>query len=116
MIKGIILLTVFVVIAFFVGKLVTKVKLPSILGWLLTGMIIGPHALNWMTQGLLDSNWFHILSNVGEVTAGMLIGTELILREIKKSGKQIVTITIFEGLITFIIVAIAFFFVEDIPM
>lgn len=116
MIKGIILLTVFVVIAFFVGKLVTKVKLPSILGWLLTGMIIGPHALNWMTQGLLDSNWFHILSNVGEVTAGMLIGTELILREIKKSGKQIVTITIFEGLITFIIVAITFFFVEDIPM
>ena len=113
MIKGIILLTVFVVIAFFVGKLVTKVKLPSILGWLLTGMIIGPHALNWMTQGLLDSNWFHILSNVGEVTAGMLIGTELILREIKKSGKQIVTITIFEGLI---IVAITFFFVEDIPM
>lgn len=116
MIQGIILLLVFVIIAFFVGKLVAKFKLPSILGWLLTGMIIGPHALNWMTQGLMDSNWFHVLSNIGEVTAGMLIGTELILREIKKSGKQIVTITIFEGMVTFIVVAIAFFFVEDVPM
>lgn len=116
MIQGIILLLLFVIIAFFVGKLVAKFKLPSILGWLLTGMIIGPHALNWMTQGLMDSNWFHVLSNIGEVTAGMLIGTELILREIKKSGKQIVTITIFEGMVTFIVVAIAFFFVEDVPM
>lgn len=116
MIQGIILLLLFVIIAFFVGKLVSKFKLPSILGWLVTGMIIGPHALNWMTEGLRDSTWFHILSNIGEVTAGMLIGTELILREIKKSGKQIVTITIFEGMITFIVVAIAFFFVEDIPM
>lgn len=116
MIKGIILLLLFVIIAFLVGKLVTKVKLPSILGWLLTGMIIGPHALNFMTQDLMDSNWFHVLSNIGEVTAGMLIGTELILREIKKSGKQIVTITICEGIITFIVVATTFFFVEDIPM
>ena len=116
MIQGIILLLLFVIIAFFVGKLVSKFKLPSILGWLVTGMITGPHALNWMTEGLRDSTWFHILSNIGEVTAGMLIGTELILREIKKSGKQIVTITIFEGMITFIVVAIAFFFVEDIPM
>ncbi|MBM6838214.1 cation:proton antiporter, partial [Clostridium saudiense] len=116
MIKGIILLASFVVIAFFVGKLVSKAKLPSILGWLLTGMIIGPHALNWMTEGLMDSNWFHILSSIGEVTAGMLIGTELILREIKKSGKQIVTITMFEGIVTFIVVAITFFLVADIPM
>ena len=116
MIKGIILLCIFVVIATFVGKLVSKIHLPSILGWLLTGMIIGPHALNWMTQGLMDATWFHILSNIAEVTAGMLIGTELILREIKKSGKQIVTITMFEGVVTFIVVAVTFFFVEDVPM
>ncbi|MEG2291468.1 MAG: cation:proton antiporter [Clostridium sp.] len=116
MIKGIILLCLFVFIATFIGKLVSKIHLPSILGWLLTGMIIGPHALNWMTQGLMDATWFHVLSNIAEVTAGMLIGTELILREIKKSGKQIVTITMFEGMVTFIVVTIAFFFIEDIPM
>ena len=44
MIKGIILLALFTGIALVVGKLVSKLNLPSILGWLITGMVIGPHA------------------------------------------------------------------------
>lgn len=42
-------------IAFLAGKLVSKVKLPSILGWLITGMVLGPHALSLMNQELLDA-------------------------------------------------------------
>ncbi|MCI9071684.1 MAG: hypothetical protein HFH80_02540 [Lachnospiraceae bacterium] len=33
-------------IAFLVGKLVTKLKLPSILGWLIAGMALVPHAFS----------------------------------------------------------------------
>lgn len=116
MIKGIILLIIFTIIAFIIGKLVSKLKLPSILGWLITGMIIGPHALNWMNSSIMDTQWYHILTNIGEVLVGMLIGTELIIEELKKSGKQIVTICLFEGMIAFILVAIAFFIFADIPM
>ena len=32
-------------LAFVAGKLMTKIKMPSILGWLIIGMIFGPHAL-----------------------------------------------------------------------
>ena len=39
------------VLAFGVGKLVARLGLPSILGWLITGMALGPHAL-----GLLQSD------------------------------------------------------------
>ncbi|MGL5351914.1 MAG: cation:proton antiporter, partial [Clostridium sp.] len=116
MIKGIILLVIFTILAFLVGKVVAKAKLPSILGWLLTGMIIGPHALNWMNSSIIDTNWFHILINIGEVLAGVLIGSELILKELKKSGKQIVIITLFEGMATFILVTIAFFVLGDVPI
>ncbi len=35
-----------VALAFVVGKLVSKLKLPSILGWLIAGMILGPHGLS----------------------------------------------------------------------
>jgi predicted Kef-type K+ transport protein len=42
-------------IAYLVGKLVSKVRLPSILGWLLTGMILGPHAFGLMNNALLDA-------------------------------------------------------------
>ncbi len=34
-----------VIVAFFLGKLISKVKLPAILGWLIAGMILGPHAV-----------------------------------------------------------------------
>lgn len=42
-------------IAFLAGKLVSKIKLPSILGWLITGMFLGPHALSLVNQELLDA-------------------------------------------------------------
>lgn len=115
MIRGIVLLTIFTILALLMGKLVSKIKLPSILGWLITGMVIGPYALNWMNSSIMDAQWFHILSSAGEVLVGMLIGTELILEELKKSGKQLVTICIFEGMVAFILVAVAFFIFTDIP-
>lgn len=34
-----------VAVALFMGKLISKVKLPAILGWLIAGMILGPHAV-----------------------------------------------------------------------
>lgn len=116
MIKGIVLLVLFITLALLMGKLVSKIHLPAILGWLLTGMIIGPHALNWMDSSIIDAQWFHILSNIGEVFVGMLIGTELILKELKKSGKQILIICLFEGITAFIFVSVAFFIFADIPM
>ena len=41
------------------GKLVSKLKLPAILGWLLTGMVLGPHALGLVDQALLDAEWYN---------------------------------------------------------
>ena len=40
MLKELILLAIFICIGIVIGKLVTRFKLPAILGWLLTGMII----------------------------------------------------------------------------
>lgn len=37
-------------LAFFAGKLISKVKLPSILGWLIAGMILGSHGISLMDQ------------------------------------------------------------------
>ena len=47
-----------IAIAFLAGKLISKLKLPSILGWLIAGMIIGPHAVNLLGNSVLDSKWF----------------------------------------------------------
>lgn len=112
-------LVVFVVIAMLVGKLVSKLKLPAILGWLITGIIIGPHALGWLSQSLLDSTWFKIVVGIVQVGIGLLIGTELIWEEIKNFGKQIVIICFAEAFSTFFVVSFCFgviFLLSGIPL
>lgn len=106
-------------IAFLVGKLISKVKLPSILGWLLTGMILGPHALSLMNQQLLDAHWYQTLIHILECAVGLMIGTELVWNKIKRSGKAIVITTLTQSLGTFLIVSIVFgvvFYVSHIPV
>lgn len=44
-----------IILAFFAGKLISKVKLPSILGWLIAGMILGPHGISLMDAEILDA-------------------------------------------------------------
>ena len=46
------------VLAMLAGKLVSKIKLPSILGWLIIGMLFGPHAFGLIRQPVLDAMWY----------------------------------------------------------
>lgn len=108
-----------VAIAFFVGKLVSKIKLPAILGWLLTGMILGPHALGLVNTALLDAHWYETIINVLECVVGLLIGTELVWKNIKKTGSQIIVTTLTQSLGTFIVVTLAFgiiFYFTNVPI
>ncbi|MFR1707363.1 MAG: cation:proton antiporter [Clostridium sp.] len=97
-----------VVIAFFIGKLVSKIKLPAILGWLLTGMILGPHALGIVNDAALNAQWYEPIMHILECVVGLLIGTELVWKKIKKSGKQIIVTTLTQSLGTFFIVSLVF--------
>ncbi len=106
-------------IAFVAGKLISKLKLPSILGWLIAGMLIGPHALNLLGGSVLDSQWFGILESILECTFGLMIGTELIWKQMKKAGPQILVTTITESLGTFLVVSLVFgviFWFAGIPL
>ena len=88
-------------IAFFVGKAATKIKLPAILGWLVTGMILGSHLFGILGESLLSSQWYHVTVNLFECTLGLMIGTELIWKTMKSAGKQIFVTTLTESLGTF---------------
>ena len=108
-----------IAIAFVCGKLVSKLKLPSILGWLIAGMVLGPHAVNLLSDSLLNAGWYTITEIILECTVGLMIGTELIWNQIKKSGKQIVVTTITESLGTFIVVSLVFgviFYFTGVPI
>ena len=97
-----------IMIAFAAGKLVARLKLPSILGWLIAGMIIGPHAVGLLSASVLDAPWFGVLESVFECLFGLMIGTELIWKRMKKAGPQILITTITESLGTFLVVSLVF--------
>lgn len=97
-----------IVIAFAFGKVMQKVKMPAILGWLIAGMALGPYALNVLSLELTALPWYHVLLEIFEAFVGIMIGSELIIRNLKKSGKQILVIAAMEALMTFVVVSAAF--------
>lgn len=106
-------------IAIAVGKLLTLIKLPSILGWLITGMIFGPHAVSLINQTILDSQWYQITVHLLECSVGLMIGTELVWSKLKRSGKSIVITTLTQSLGTFLVVSAAFsivFAIAGVPI
>ncbi len=112
-------LLVAVMIALLAGKLISKLKLPAVLGWLIVGMAIGPYALNLLSNSVLDAQWFEVTESLCECVFGLMIGTELIWNKMKKSGTQIVVTTLTESLGTFVFVSLVFgviFWFTDIPI
>lgn len=105
--------------AVIIGKLVSKVKLPAILGWLIAGMLLGPHALNILNQGIIDKEMYQVVVHIFECAVGLMIGTELVWKKIKASGSQIMITTLTQSLGTFLVVSLVFgvcFYFMNIPL
>lgn len=94
--------------AWALGRLLSRLKLPSILGWLIAGMLLGPHGLKLMTGALTGAAWYQTLIHVLECAVGLMIGTELVWKRIKKSGASIIVTTLTQSLGTFLLVSAVF--------
>lgn len=96
------------ILAFFVGKLMTKLKMPAILGWLIAGMILGPHALGLMPQAVMDSVWYSPVITWMQCAFGLMLGTELIWKRLKSYGRALILTTLSQSLGTFAVVSLMF--------
>ena len=107
------------VLAFTVGKLITKIKMPSILGWLIVGMLFGPHALRLLPQDVLTAGWYQTIVMWMQCGFGVMLGTELIWKKLKRSGKALIVTTLTQSLGTFAVVSLAFgivFALANVPV
>lgn len=106
-------------IAFVIGKLVSKIKLPSILGWLIAGMLLGPYAFSLIPADLIKAEGYQDIIHVLECAVGLMIGTELVWRRMKQYGKALIITTLSQSLCTFLLVSAAFsvvFALCDVPV
>ncbi|MGN0478164.1 MAG: cation:proton antiporter [Hominenteromicrobium sp.] len=108
-----------VCIAFVVGRLAARVKLPAILGWLVTGVVFGPYLAGVVTFDIVNADAYKIFIKVVECFAGVMIGREILFKKLARTGRQIVGITFVQSIGTFLFVSLVFavvFLIMDIPV
>lgn len=106
-------------VALVVGKLVSKIKLPAILGWLITGIVFGPYLAQLVTLSATETIWYKTVIKIFECFAGVMIGREIIFKKLARSGKQIIGITFIQSVGTFLFVSLVFavtFLIARIPV
>ena len=78
------------------AKVANLVKLPNVTGYLIAGLVAGPNFLNLLTREMTSN-----ISIIVSVALGFIafsIGNEFKISHIKKIGKKVILITIFESL------------------
>ncbi len=119
MITGILRVFAMICVASVCGKLITKLRLPAILGWLIAGIVFGPYLAGVVTADITGSLWYKVTIKFFECFAGVMIGREIIFKKIASSGKQIIGITFVQSIGTFLFVSAVFavvFLLSDIPV
>jgi Kef-type K+ transport system membrane component KefB len=100
---------------FYLGRTVKFIKLPSIIGFMIAGVILGPSLL-----GILDAEMQDKLSFITEVALSFVavsIGLELSFAGLKKQGPAIVVIILTESFLAFGLVSVGTYFLTgNLPL
>ena len=107
------------IMAFIAGKLINKIRMTAILGWVIVGMLLGPHAAGLMSQSIMDLGWYKIIITWMQCAFGLMLGTELVWKKLRQYGKGLVVTTLTQSLGTFFLVSLIFgivFAVSGVPV
>lgn len=80
----------------FCGRMVKKVKLPNVTGYLIAGLLLGPSIFNVIPKNAIEN--FTIISNVALGFIAFSIGNEFKISYFKRVGPTPIVIAIFESL------------------
>lgn len=106
---------IMIIFSFYLGKSVKYIKLPSIIGYMLLGLILGPSFINLLTDSLQEN--LNFITDIALSFVALTIGLELKISSLKKLGKSIVLIILFESFAAFIAVFILIYLLTgDIVM
>ena len=110
LIIGIIIFT-----GFIIGEIVSKIKLPKITGYILAGILLNPSLFHIIPINFIEHT--SVITNIALSFITFSVGGTLLYSRIKKLGKGIISITIFEAEFAFLAVflgllAITPFFID----
>jgi Kef-type K+ transport system membrane component KefB len=106
-------LSIVLVVGFIGGKLAKAVKLPSVSGYLVVGLFLGPSFFNLVTP--TDSASLSIVNELALAFIAFSIGSEFVVKAMMKMGKAIAFITLTEVVGAVALVFSIMFFVFKQP-
>ena len=101
LIVGIIIFTGFVF-----GEIVTRAKLPRVTGYILAGILLNPGLFHFIPQDFVEHT--ALITNISLAFIAFSVGGTLQYARMKRLGKGILSITMFEAEFAFLAIAVGF--------
>lgn len=95
-----------IISGFFLGELAARLKLPRITGYILAGILLNPKVSGIIPAGF--SKHTDTVTNIALCFITFSVGGTLLFSKIKKLGKSIIYITLFEAEFAFLVVFLGF--------
>ena len=100
---------------FYMGALARKIRLPSLIGFMILGVFFGPSGIGFFTEENMK-----MLSFITEIALGFValgIGAELSISSLKRLGRGIISIIFAESFGAFIVVGVAIYLMtKSLPL
>ena len=105
----IISLAIIIIAGFLMSRITKFLKLPNVTGYIIAGILIGPHVFNIIPSSIIPC--FNFLTDIAIAFIAFGVGKYINFNILKKEGKKTFVITLFESLIAGILVFVFAFFV-----
>lgn len=109
-------LSIILLAGFLFTRLTKKVKLPNVSGYIIAGILIGPHCLRLVPQELVANMGF--ISDIALAFIAFGVGRFFKKETLRDAGPSVIVITLFESLVAGILVTLLMrlIFQMDLPM
>lgn len=106
-------LSIIILIGLVGGRVAKKLTLPSVSGYIVAGLILGPSFIDLVSHQDLGSLSF--ITDIALAAIAFSIGNEFLLSDMKKVGKRTLILTVAEVIGALAVVFIAMFFIFKQP-
>lgn len=106
-------LSIIILIGLLGGRVAKKLALPSVSGYIVAGLILGPSFIDLVSKQDLGSLGF--ITDIALAAIAFSIGSEFLISDMKKVGKRTLILTITEVIGAFLVVFIVMFLIFRQP-
>ena len=107
-------LSIIILVGLLGGRVAQKLALPSVSGYIVAGLILGPSFIDLVSQQDLSSLSF--ITDIALAAIAFSIGNEFLISDMKKVGTRIFLIAVAEVIGAFIVVFIVMFYIFNQPL